>query len=63
MKFEKKLALESFEGVKSHLSEGFQILCVNKESSSYTRAGHGVPQGSVLGLLLFYSFFQFPCVL
>ena len=38
---------------KSYLSDGFQFVLVNEESSSHTRVSHGVPQGSVLGPILF----------
>jgi len=38
---------------KSYLSDRFQFLLINEESSSHTRVSHGVPQGSVLGQILF----------
>ena len=38
---------------KSYLSDRFQFVLVNEESSLHTRVSHGVPQGSVLGLILF----------
>ena len=40
----------AFSWFKLYLSHKFQFVHVNEESSSYARAGHGVPQGSVLGL-------------
>ena len=38
---------------KSFLSGRFQFVLVGEESSSHTRVSHGVPQGSVLGPILF----------
>ena len=38
---------------KLYLSDRFQFVLVNEESSSHTRVSDGVPQGSVLGLILF----------
>ena len=38
---------------KSYLSNRFQFDLINDESSSPTRVSHGVPQGSVLGPILF----------
>ena len=38
---------------KSYLSDRFQFVLVNDESSSHTRVSHGVPQGSVLGPIVF----------
>ena len=38
---------------KSFLSDRFQFVLVNEESSSHTRVCHGVPQGSLLGPILF----------
>ena len=45
----KGTALGWFE---SNLSDRFQF-SVNEESFSHTRVSHGVPQGSVLGQVLF----------
>ena len=39
---------------KSYLSDRFQFVLVNEESSSHTRVGHGVPQSSVLILFNLY---------
>lgn len=44
---------------KSYLSDRFQFVLVNEESSSHTRVSHGVPQGSVLGPILF-TLYMFP---
>jgi len=38
---------------KSYLSDRFQFVHVNEESSLHTGVNHGVQQGSVLGLILF----------
>ena len=38
---------------KSYLSDRFQFVLVNKESSSHTRVSHRVSQGSVLGPISF----------
>jgi len=38
---------------KSYLSDRFQFVHVNEESSSHTRVSRGVPQGSVIGSILF----------
>ena len=38
---------------KSYLSDRFQFVHVNDESSIHTKVRHGVPQGSVLGPILF----------
>jgi len=38
---------------KSYLSDRFQFVHVHDESSSRTKVCFGVPQGSVLGLILF----------
>ena len=38
---------------KAHLSDRFQFVHVNEESSSHTRVSHRVPQGSRLGTILF----------
>uniref|UniRef100_A0A8D3CRZ4 Reverse transcriptase domain-containing protein n=1 Tax=Scophthalmus maximus TaxID=52904 RepID=A0A8D3CRZ4_SCOMX len=46
----KGTALEWF---KSYLSDRFQFVNVNNKSSIHTKVRHGVPQGSVLGPILF----------
>uniref|UniRef100_A0A8D3AUE7 Reverse transcriptase domain-containing protein n=1 Tax=Scophthalmus maximus TaxID=52904 RepID=A0A8D3AUE7_SCOMX len=46
----KGTALEWF---KSYLSDRFQFVNVNNKSSMHTKVRHGVPQGSVLGPILF----------
>ena len=44
---------------KSYLLGRFQLVQVNNDSSSRTRVSCGVPQASVLGLMLF-SFYMLP---
>ncbi|RCU34477.1 hypothetical protein DVA76_19950, partial [Acinetobacter baumannii] len=38
---------------KSYLSDRFHFAHANNESSAHTEVSHGVPQGSVLGPILF----------
>ena len=50
-----KLAAYGFDqrSIFSYLSERIQLTKVNNAYSSYTDIKYGVPQGSILGLLLF----------
>ena len=41
---------------RSYLSNRFQFVCINGFNSDYKTIKYGVPQGSVLGLLLFLIF-------
>uniref|UniRef100_A0A8C9XXU8 Reverse transcriptase domain-containing protein n=1 Tax=Sander lucioperca TaxID=283035 RepID=A0A8C9XXU8_SANLU len=52
----KGLALSWF---KSYFSERSQFVNINDESSKYAKVSHGVPQGSVLGPILF-SLYMLP---
>ena len=45
------IKVTTFGWFKSHLSVWFLVCYVNEESYSHTRVSHGVPQGSVLGLI------------
>ena len=38
---------------KSYFADRFQFVQINDESSVHTKVNHGVPQGSVLGPILF----------
>lgn len=57
----KKLNIYGIRGIglkliKSYLNERYQYVCLNNESSSKMKIKHGVPQGSILGPLLFLAY-------
>ena len=49
-----------YDWVKSYLSHRSQFTVINKTASSFSKLNYGVPQGSVLGPLLFLYVFISP---
>ena len=47
------LASKALQWFRSYLDNRLQYVCINGSNSSYTDVAFGVPQGSVLGLLLY----------